>query len=96
MTSETLATTAGMVLSLVFSYAPVVRDKFETLSSPQKRAVMGICIIGVGLASFALGCAGLTDYVTCDQTGIVGVVRSVVDALVANQATFLLTPKKND
>lgn len=96
MTSETLSTTAGMVLSLVFSYAPVVRDKFEALSSTQKRAVMGICIIGVGLASFALGCAGLTNYVTCDQPGMVGVIRSVIDALVANQAMFLLTPKRND
>ena len=96
MTSETLSTTAGMVLSLVFSYATMVRDKFETLNPFQKRAVMGICIIGVGIASFALGCAGLTNYVTCDQPGMVGVIRSVIDALVANQAMFLLTPKKND
>ncbi|MBU6361497.1 MAG: hypothetical protein KGS46_15905 [Chloroflexi bacterium] len=96
MTSETLSTTAGMILSLVFSYAPVVRDKFETLNPNQKRAVMGICIIGVGIASFALGCAGLTNYVTCDQPGMVGVIRSVIDALVANQAMFLLTPKRND
>ena len=92
MSSETISTMAGLLLSLVFSYVPRVRDEFDALSPTAKRGLMGACIVAVGCFSFAWGCAGLTDAIACDRAGAVGLLRSIVAALVANQAMYLITP----
>jgi Mg2+/citrate symporter len=93
ITSTTLSSLVGLALSLVFSYVPGLKDKFNELESGQKQAVMGVLLVASAGAVFGLSCAGVVDSVTCDKAGAVGLVEVLVAALVANQSTYLLTKK---
>ena len=97
MTPEQLASVAGIVLSLAFSYIPGLADWYAALDSAKKRLVMLSIVVAIAASAFGLTCAkivltGVT--VTCDQAGAVALVQNVIAALVANQATFLLTPRR--
>lgn len=92
MSADQLSAIAGVVLSLAFSYGPGLKDKFETLDPTQKRLVMAALLLIIASASFGAGCRGLLS-ITCDQPGALGLLTSLVAALVANQATFLISPK---
>lgn len=95
MTAEILASLVGSVLSLVFSYTPGLKAKFDALSTDYKRLVMGGAIIAVSLVVFGVSCAGYGAQfgfaVACDADGAIGLTKIVVAALVANQATFQIT-----
>lgn len=94
MSSELLASIAGIVLSLVFSYIPGVSTWFEKLLPSVKQAVMGGLLFLVAAAIFGLGCAGIDVGVTCDVTGLIEMVQILIAALVANQSAYLITRKK--
>ncbi len=92
MSAEQLSAVAGVVLSLAFSYIPGLQGVFDPLTPTEKRLVMASLLIIVAIAAFLAGCRGLLA-ITCDQPGVLGLVTSLVAALVANQATFLISPK---
>jgi len=92
MNAEQLSAVAGIALSLAFSYIPGLQDVFDPLTPTQKRAVMAALLLVVVCAAFLAGCRGLLS-ITCDQPGVMGLLSSLVAALVANQATFLISPK---
>ena len=92
MSSELLASIAGIVLSLAFSYVPGLSPRFALLEPVYKRLIMVVLILVVALCSFGLSCAGWWPTVTCDQAGLAGLIESFVAALIANQATYLLSP----
>jgi nitrate/nitrite transporter NarK len=93
MTADQLSAVAGVVLSLVFSYIPGIKSAFAKLDSDYKRLAMGILIVLVAGASFALSCTGVIAVAVCDRPSVLGLVNAVIAALVANQATFLISPK---
>lgn len=98
MTAEFVTMLAGILLSLVFSYMPGAKDWFETLSGTAKRLVMLGLLAVASIGIVAAACAGfggdLGLSVTCDRAGIVAVVWAFVLAMVANQSTYMLTPKR--
>lgn len=97
MTPEQLASVAGIVLSLAFSYIPGLSDWYAALNGVNKRLVMLVIVVVIAAAAFGLTCAGVAldnVTVTCDQAGAVALVQNVIAALVANQAAFLLSPKR--
>jgi hypothetical protein len=91
MTAEQLSSIAGVILSLCMSYIPGVSDWYQKLSPVAKRAIMAALIIFVAAASYALSCAGVVKWVNCSNNGVGGLVSSVIAALVANQATHLIS-----
>jgi hypothetical protein len=95
MSAELLASLAGSVLSLAFSYVPGLTPKYDALTTDYKRLVMGGALIVVAAATYGVSCAGYGAQfgfaVACDADGAVGLARIVVAALIANQATFTLT-----
>ena len=93
MTADELSAIAGCVLSLAFSYIPGVKGWFDNLQPDQKRGIVALSLVVVALAIFGLSCGGIVATVTCDQPGALGLVEMLIAALVANQATFLLSPK---
>jgi hypothetical protein len=94
MNAELLASIAGIVFSLAFSYIPGLKDKFDDLTAGYKQLTMGITLLVVSLAVFGLSCAGLVDVgVTCDQAGAMGLVSVFIAALIANQSTYLITKR---
>ncbi len=91
MTAETLSLIVGTALSLAFSYLPGLRDWFESQSASVKQLVMGVLLMVFSVGVFALACAQLNEAVTCDKPGALGLVDVLLKALVANQATYLIT-----
>jgi len=95
MTAETLALYAGVLLSLLVGYIPGLSRWFDGLDGVYKRLVMAGLLLLVAIGVVAISCAGYGTVfgipVTCDQAGIAGVLRAFVLALIANQATYVLT-----
>ena len=96
MTSEQLLTVAGIVLSLAFSYIPGLSDRYAALDGTTKRLVMLVLVVLIAGGAFGLTCAKVLSPagLTCDQAGAVQLFQNVITALMANQAAFLLTPKR--
>jgi len=88
---------AGVVLSLVFSYFPGLSKWYDGLASNVKRLVMLGLILVVAGAYFGLSCtswaADLGIDLACTEDGFKAVVLAFVQILIANQATYLASPK---
>ena len=93
MTSEQLGSIAGIVLSLLFSYIPGVRDRFALLSSTEKSLFMAAMLLAVSIGALGLSCAAVVNVIECSQSGVVQLVSVFISALVANQATYVLSPQ---
>ena len=93
MSSELLASIAGILLSLAFSYVPGLNAWFVLLEPVYKRLIMISLILVVAFAAFGLSCAGWWPTVTCDQAGIAGLIEAFIAALITNQATYLISPE---
>lgn len=94
MTAEQLAALAGTVLSLALSYIPGLSTAYGNLDTTAKRLVMGVLLVAVSVGAFALACGNVIADVTCDRGSALGLVSALIAALVANQATFLISPRR--
>lgn len=94
MSAEQLSAIAGIILSLAFSYVPKLNDWYSTLAGTSKRLVMAAALLIVAGASLWLSCANLIVSVACTQAGLFSLINAFVMALVANQATYMITPMK--
>jgi ABC-type transport system involved in cytochrome c biogenesis permease subunit len=97
MTAQELSYYAGILLSLIFSYVPGIEDKYKLLDGVYKRLVMLLLLIITTGGIFALACWSVTAEfipITCDPVGLKTLVTAFIGALIANQAVFLISPKK--
>ena len=95
MSSATLSSVAGILLSLAFSYILGLNSWFDTLDSTYKRLIMLAALLVVAAGSFGLSCSGWWDFVTCDQGGIVELIEAFVAASIANQMAYKLSPRSD-
>ena len=97
MTPEILAASASVFLSLLFSYVPGFKTWYEAQQPTYKRLIMLALLVLVAVGSFAAACAQLGDTfhleIVCRRQGAVGLLSTLLAALVANQSTFLISPK---
>jgi hypothetical protein len=97
MSPETLSSLAAILLSLAFSYIPGLSSRYEPLDGTRKRLTMLACLLAIALTSVGMACSGvlasLVPSISCTQSGIVALLQSFVLATVANQSTYLITPK---
>lgn len=97
VSSTQLSALAGVLLSLLFSYVPGINERFQKLDSTGKRAIMGALIGVVGVIAFSASCAHFLLFdVSCDQSGLTGLAINIVFALMANQATYQISPQVLD
>lgn len=94
MNASELSALAGVALSLAFSYIPGLSGWFNAKEPTAKRLVMAGMLLVVAAGAFGLSCAGVLAVAICDQSGAVGLVSAYLAALVANQATYLISPQK--
>lgn len=97
MSAEFLTMIAGVVLSLLFSYVPGLNTWFAALDSLYKRLIMLALLLLSAAGLFGLACAGVLQelagvQVTCDRSGLVGLIQAFVMAVIANQSTYAITP----
>ena len=92
--SELFPYIAGILLSLLFSFVPVIKDWYEAQSG-KKALIMLVVILAVALGYFGLGCTALAGTlgiaVPCSGDGAVLVALAVVKIVIGNQATYSLT-----
>lgn len=94
MSSEQLAAIAGIVLSLGFSYTPGLSDWYGGLDATKKRLIMAALLFVVAAGTFGLSCAKVVGSVACTKDGALALVYAFIAALVANQAAFQLSPRR--
>ena len=94
MSTDELAGTAGILISVAVSYVPGLADKYAALDGAQKRLVMLLALVLAAALVYGLSCANVLAVITCSQRDLVGLVRTVVLAVIANQAAYLITPAR--
>ena len=97
MTVDFLSSLAGMLLQLLVAYLPGVESWYVGLSGKQKSAAMGGLLVLVSLGVFAASCTGLgADFglaLACTKSDAIALGRILVNALIANQVTYLIAVK---
>ncbi len=98
MSAESLSLIAGTFLSLVFSYIPGAKDWFMHFEPEVKRLIMlGLIILSAGVV-FGLGCLGwdadLGISLSCNRSGLLGLVQQIVIAIIANQSIYAISPHR--
>ena len=93
MSAELLSSVSGIVISLLFSYIPGLKEWFEPLANKYKQGIMGAVLVVVAGAWFGLGCAGIVDGPACTKEGAMAAVTFLIHALISNQAAYLMTKK---
>jgi len=98
MSAESLSLIAGTFLSLIFSYIPGAKDWFMAFEPEVKRLIMlGLIVFSAGVI-FGLSCLGwsfdLGINLSCDQSGLLGLVQQIVIAIIANQSIYAISPHR--
>lgn len=98
MTANTLSLIAGAALSLAFSYIPGLREDFELLNPTEKRLVMLGLLLVTTVAVEIMACLGWGAMwglnLTCDRSGIAGLIEQLVIAIIANQSIYAISPRR--
>lgn len=94
MQQDIIASVAGVLISLVCSYVPGVKDIFAALDPTRKRLVVLIALAVASIGIFGASCAGLVSTVACTQEGASAILRAFVVAMVTSQGAYLLSPYK--
>ena len=96
MSAESLSLIAGTFLSLIFSYIPGAKDWFMQFEPEVKRLIMLGLILISSAVGFGLSCLGwgfdLGINLSCDQSGLLGLVKQIVIAIIANQSIYAISP----
>ena len=90
MTPEAIASTAGVILSLVLSYFPVVKNWYNPLPNEQKVTATGVLLVLVTAGTLLYKCQGQFACLTTDWPLA---LSTLVAALVANQSAYLIAVK---
>ncbi len=98
MSVETLSASAGILLSVLFSYCPGLSTWYNGQDGTRKRLVMLGSLAAVALGALGLSCLGVqqawqTPLPACSLFGLQAAGEAFVLALVANQAAYLISPK---
>ena len=94
MSTDELAGLAGILISVAVSYVPGLADKYAALDGTAKRLVMLLALILAAALVYGLSCANVVQVITCSQRDLVGLLRTVVLAIVATQSAYWITPKR--
>jgi hypothetical protein len=94
--SDLLLAVTGIVLSLVFTYVPKLKEWWAARESAQAPIMLGVIFL-VSAAYFGLACTALAAkigiVIPCTTDGAITVGLAFIKIVVANQATYLLTKK---
>lgn len=97
MTSERIVIISASILSLLFLYVPTLKLWFEKKTVDQKRVFMLVWLFVVAGGIYMAACVpeialrfGIT--LACDAKTAWDLVFMVVNAVIANQTTYLIAP----
>jgi len=92
MPVDPLSATAGLVLSLAFSYIPGLSGAYARLSETTKMLVMAVLLAIVAAGSVLWACRSASVLTGCVGESWGGYLQAFISALVANQGAHRLSP----
>jgi len=95
LTTETLLTAlVGWVISAIFKYIPILRQKFDLLNGLWKRLIIIAASLIASAAVFTLKCGGISVPILepCTQAGVLAFASIALTVALNSQAAFLLLP----
>lgn len=96
-TAEAIGAVAGVVISLLFNYFPVLRVKFASLTQEAKSLIMiGLMVLVVAVVTVLDFYDVINAGLTFDKSGITRIILTLISAMVANQSTYLVSPQTQD
>lgn len=96
MTPEAISAIAGIILALGFEYIPYLHGWYNAQDDNKQRLLMLAALFVTVAGALGLSCIHWLDVFTCDQPGLKEAIFSFVAALVTNQSTHRLLPRKTD
>lgn len=94
MTPELVSSVAGVLWSVLFEYFPGLSRWYNAQTDNyQKLFMLGLLFLTVA-GAYGLSCVNWLAVFACTQVGIKDAVFAFVLALVANQGTHRILPKK--
>ena len=93
MNQTELAALVGVVVSLAFSYFPVINEWFDQQEPNVKRLLQVAVAAVVAAGALALSCVGVVESFACDAAGALAAGRLLLTFLIANQTAYAVTPK---
>lgn len=97
MTPETIASLAGLIISVIFSYFPILRVKYAALSEELKSVIMIALMILAGFAAWGAGCIGWVETnLACDVSSVQKLIWLILVAIATNQGVHRISPQTND
>ena len=100
MSAESLSLVTGTLLSLIFSYVPGVHNSYSNLEPTMKRLIMLGLLIVVSGSIYGLSCLGWVQEggvaITCNQSGLMALIRQTLIAIIANQSVYAISPQNKN
>ncbi len=93
LTPSQIASAGAILLSLLVSYVPVLQAWYSHLDKVQRALAMFGAVVIVALAAFGLSCTGWFSFVECSALSLNNLLAVLFNSLLANQLTYLVTPK---
>jgi hypothetical protein len=92
VTSAAIVAVVASILSLVFTYFPIVRVWWAKQPTDLKSAITILLVCGTAVAIYFLGCWSIlvTD-ISCDNQGIAKLVILLFVSLTSNQGVWTIT-----
>lgn len=88
---------AGVVVSVIFSYAPKLRVKYAALEEGQKKGIMAGVMAAITIGITALSCTGfISTSIQCTKFGLERVLIDFLIMVIANQGIYGISPKLPD
>ena len=91
MSENQYAALAGVILSLVLSYFPYLKDKFEVLRPDYKQLIMLGLIAVVVFGRLGLGCLGRDTTFVCSADGLWEAIQAFGVAVLFGAGTYKAT-----
>ena len=96
MTVEIFSVFVGMVISFVFRFAPILKEKYYMLTDKVQQLVMAVVLVVVAIVVYALECLlnppidVPTIALVCGKDGIRQFIVILVSMIVGNQSLYPL------
>ena len=92
-TPDFLAVVAGVLLSLLFSYAPGFANWYNLLEAEYKSLLMLAFNLIITAVVFTLGCYGFLGGIDCSVNGGIQFFWVFLQVIIPNQITHVASPK---
>jgi len=91
VTPEKIIEIAAIFWALLFAWGPVLKDKFELLSTQVKLLIqLGVFFVIIA-GGFGLSCAGALTWFACGWDGAYAALLLLGQVLLYNQGTYQFT-----